>query len=114
MIHLRKGLSNKSVCGEWADAVPVVGTKEFADTPEEKRCKRCNRWAPKTKSDKIVHALEMRGCEEVEGGRYRKFTVPGSAGTAFYFVGRAGALRKERSVSNSRSLTNSVSKLFGI
>jgi len=55
----------------------------------------------------ILKWLEDEGFEEVEGTpRYRKFRTNDDG--IFWFVGKAGALRKGRSVAASRSLTHLV------
>jgi hypothetical protein len=66
--------------------------------------------AKETKREKVVALLLDRGCAEVESNsrKYRTFKSPNSA-DKYYFVGRKGALRFGKNVSNSSSLTRHLS-----
>lgn len=58
------------------------------------------------KSDKVIALITKRGAREVKStsSKYRKFTVPNRPDT-FYWVGKNGALRVGKTVSDSLSLT---------
>lgn len=63
--------------------------------------------ARKTQVEKVVEQLEEKGAVEVLPSRsrkYRQFSVPEQPGY-YYFVGKMGAVRKGRTVSEARSLT---------
>jgi len=68
----------------------------------------------KRKRDKIADALAERGCIEVESRsrKYKQFMIPGRDN--FYFVGKSGALRVGKTISNSISLTHVTEKIFNI
>lgn len=58
-----------------------------------------------TKAEKIIQELLKWGCKEVasKSRKYRQFKRPNFDN--YYFVGRHGALRVGKTVSNSVSLT---------
>ena len=67
-----------------------------------------NKGRPKTLTDRVIRFL-TEGFHKKEfpsKNKYRKFT--GSSDESFYWVGKAGALRAGKSVSNSISLTSRI------
>ena len=58
-----------------------------------------------TKAEKVIAYLKSCGCSEVtsKSRKYRTFTRPGREG--FYYVGKCGALRAGKTVSDSISLS---------
>lgn len=63
------------------------------------------------KSEKIINYLIENGCKEVKttSSKYRKFSLP-KFPDIFYFVGKNGALRKGKNISESFSLTYNLKK----
>lgn len=107
MNHLAKGITGKTRCGR---RIRVAGTPNLTiSSVEECECKRCRMWKPKTKTEKIVNALERANYTEFDPtSKYRKFGKDG----AFYFVGKSGALRIGTTVGKSLSLTHKVDKVL--
>ena len=68
------------------------------------------RGQPKTLTDKVIRFL-IEGIDMVEiqskSSKYRTFINP-TKQNYFYFVGKAGAIREGRTISNSRSLTDII------
>jgi len=63
---------------------------------------------PKTLTDRVIrHLMEGLNKQELPSkNRYRKFT--GSSPDSFYWVGKNGAVRAGKNISNSISLTDKV------
>jgi hypothetical protein len=109
MIHLAKGITGKTRCGR---RVKVAGTSNLSIVPSSEfdkcddRCKRCQNWKPKTKSEKIVDTLERAGFIESDPtSKYRKFYKDSGN---FFFVGKSGALRFGPTAGKSQSLTHNL------
>lgn len=64
---------------------------------------------PKTLTDRVVRYLvEGRKMQEMPSrSRYRQF-IPTGNNPAYYFVGKAGAIRSGRTASNSISITDAI------
>ena len=66
-----------------------------------------------TKADQLAELLKANGYREITSNsrKYRKFQKPGEYGV-FYYVGKAGALRHGRNLSESISYTDGARKLL--
>jgi len=109
-VHLAKGITGKTRCGR---RIHVSGTADLETSLHvdflecADRCKICQKWTPKTKSEKIVLQLEQAGFIESEPtSKYRRFARPGNMN--FFFIGKSGALRYGPTAGKSRSFTNNV------
>ena len=61
--------------------------------------------------DRLVAALQKLG-EHVLANKTRKYTTMSRAGGNYYYIGKAGALRTGRTVSNSRPVSETVKRLL--
>lgn len=61
-----------------------------------------------TKTEKAIQFLKSKGLVEICGKstKYRTFKKP--VGSTLYFVGKAGAIRKGRTVSESVSVSDQI------
>jgi len=109
MVHLIKGVTDKTYCGQYTDAVEALTRDKFLASTN--RCTKCSNWKPKTKADQMAVKLIDLGYEEIPGkSKYREFSIQGSNNK--FFIGKSGAIRFGKVASRSTSYTNNADKLF--